>query len=48
MLSQTDLHFCKSAWSVNAKNMIELKVVGEDFVLFVITAVVQDGPITRL
>ena len=30
------------------KKMSELKVVSEDFVLSVITTVVQGGPITRL
>lgn len=43
----TDLYVCKTGESVNAKIMTELKVVGEDCVLFVITAAVYDGLITR-
>ena len=41
MLQQPDLYVYKTGETVNAKiTMSELKVVGEDFALFFITAVV--------
>jgi len=43
----TDLYVCKTGEGINAKVMTELKAVSEDFVLFVITAAVYDGLITR-